>query len=178
VSPNLTGGGGGPEFKLKPKKIYTAHNFPTKSMTQVQFRTPPGGLHLTRGGGGGGVRNSVSRQKPLLHVFTSFSHFYHVFFRGICEQTDANFKNQREVFSQHRLRNKNLFHFLQRVTSRESRRHLRGLFFQICHFPFQSRFCRSCHGQLGTNFAKPKEVFVQHMPIYNKLFHFSPRCHH
>jgi hypothetical protein len=89
-----------------------------------------------------------------------------------------DFKNPREVFSQHGLKNKNLFQFFNRVTSRENRRHLRGPFFQILNFPLQSRSCRSCYGQLGTNLEKPKEVFVQNMPIYNNLFHFSPRCHH
>jgi hypothetical protein len=89
-----------------------------------------------------------------------------------------DFKNPREVFSQHGLKNKNLSQFFQRSYEQGESKTSSRPFFQIFNFPLQSRSCRSCYGQLGTNLAKPKEVFVQHMPIYNNLLQFSPRCHH
>jgi hypothetical protein len=58
--------------------------------------------------------------------------------------------------------------------SRENRSCLSASFFGFLVFLLQSRSCRSCYGQLEANLAKPKEVFVQHMPIYNNLLHFFP----
>jgi hypothetical protein len=86
----------------------TAQICPTKSTVQVQFRTPPGSLHLTRGGGGGGPRffppkNHFCTFSPFLPIFTMSSS------DGDPEQTETNFKNMREVFGQHRMRNKTLF---------------------------------------------------------------------
>jgi hypothetical protein len=151
-----------------------AQNCPTKSTAQVQFQTPPGILRLTRGGG---VRNFFPPKNHFPSCLPIFAHFTLSSSRPIFEQTETNFKNPREVFGQHRMRNKNLSHFFQwNHENRYSKASSRPIF-QICLFPFQSQLCRSCHGQLGMNFAKPREVFGQNMSIYNNLFQFSPRCH-
>jgi hypothetical protein len=90
---------------------------PSKSMTLVKFQTPLGVLYLTRGG----VQNTALPPKnhfpqflPIVVCFTTSS------FRSIFERTKTNFKNLREVFSHHGLRNKNLFHFLQRSHKKRS----------------------------------------------------------
>jgi hypothetical protein len=48
---------------------------------------------------------------------------------GDSEQTETNFKNPREVFAQHGMRNKTLFQFLQQsYEQRESKTSLRPIF--------------------------------------------------
>jgi hypothetical protein len=44
-------------------------------MTQVKFRTPPSGLHLTKGGGGGGSGIPLTMQKT---TFPNFCQYLHV----------------------------------------------------------------------------------------------------
>jgi hypothetical protein len=82
-------------------------------MALIEFWTPPSVLHLTRGGGG--VRNTAppkknhfSKKFPIFVCFTTSSS------KSIFGQTEMDFKNSREVFSHHGMRNKNLFQFLQR----------------------------------------------------------------
>jgi hypothetical protein len=87
---------------------------------------PPGGLRLTRGGGGPEFRFPP---KNHLCIFTIFVHFTLSSSRSVSEQTGTNFKNMREVFSQHGLRNKNLSQFFQRHhEKRESKASSRPIF--------------------------------------------------
>jgi hypothetical protein len=127
----------------------------------------------------GGVRNTTQRKKknhffiflPFFACFTMCSS------EAVSGKTKMDFKNPREVFSKNGLKNKNLSQFFNGATSRDNQSHLRGPFFQISTFLLQSRSCRSCYGLLETNLEKRKDFFVHHMPIYNNLLQFSPRCH-
>jgi hypothetical protein len=96
-------------------------------MVQIEFRTTPGVLHLTRGRG---VRNTAYHaKKHFPQKFTIFACFTTSSFRSIFGKTETDFKNMREVFSQHGLKNKNLFQFLQRsYEPGESKTYLRPIF--------------------------------------------------
>jgi hypothetical protein len=126
--------------------------------------------------GGSGIPLSL-KQNHFFHIFAIFACFSMCSSEAVSGQTKTDFKNPREVFSQHGLKNKNLSHFLQRSYEQRESKLSFSLFFPFSIYLLQSRSCRSCYGQLGTNLVKPKEVFVQNMPIYNNLLHFSPRCH-
>jgi hypothetical protein len=97
---------------------------------------------------------------------------------AVSGQTKTDFKNPREVFSQHGLKNKNLSHFLQRSYEQgESKTSSRPIF-PDSQFSVTVPILQELLRPAGDEFGKPKEVFVQHMPIYNNLLQFSPRCHH
>jgi hypothetical protein len=121
---------------------------------------------------GGGPEYHFHEKNHFFIFLPFFACFTMSSSEAVSGQMKMDFKNPREVFSQNGMKNKNLSHFLQRAMSRENRSHLRGPFFQISSFLLQSRSCRSCYGQLGTNLVKPKEVFVQNMSISNNLLHF------
>ena len=74
-------------------------------MAQVQFRTPPGVRDLTRGGG----PEFFPPKKPFCPSLPFFASFTLPSSDGDPEQTEMNFKNLREVFGQHGMRNKTLF---------------------------------------------------------------------
>jgi hypothetical protein len=127
----------------------------------------------------GGVRNTTNREKNHFFIFLPFFACFTMSFSEVDSgKMKMDFKNLREVFSHHGLKNKNLSQFLQRSYEKRESKPSFSLFFAFSVYLLQSRSCRSCYGQLEANLAKPKEVFVQNMPIYNNLLHFFPRCHH
>jgi hypothetical protein len=68
-------------------------------------------------------------KKPLLPLSCHFFLFYHVLFQIDFGKMEMDFKNTREVFSHHGLKNKNLFQFLQwSYEQRESKLSLRPIF--------------------------------------------------
>jgi hypothetical protein len=67
---------------------------------------PPGQSTFNEGGGG---PEFFPAKKPFSLIFTIFAHFTMSSSEGDSEQTETNFKNPREVFGQHRMRNKTLF---------------------------------------------------------------------
>jgi hypothetical protein len=72
---------------------------------------------------------------------------------GVSGQTETDFKNPREVFSQHGLRNKNLSQFLQRsYEQRESKTSSRPIFpyFQFSvTVPILQELLRPAGGEFG-----------------------------
>jgi hypothetical protein len=136
---------------------------------------PPQKKNLTTSGG---VRNTAFHEKNrFLNIFAIFAHFSMCSSEVVFGQTKMDFKNMREVFSHHELKNKNLSQFFQwSYEQGESKTSSRPIF-PDSQFSVTVPILQELLRQLGTNLVKPKDVFVQNMPIYNNLLHFSPRCH-
>jgi hypothetical protein len=90
-------------------------------------------------------------------------------------QTKTDFKNPREFFSQHGLKNKNLSQFLQRSYEKGESKPSSRPFFPDFHFsvtvPILQELLRPAGRRIWKN---RRRFFVQNMPIYNNLLHFFP----
>jgi hypothetical protein len=83
--------------------------------------------------GGSGIP-PIMKKNHFFHFLPFFACFTTSSFKTDSGKMKMDFKNPREVFSQHGMKNKNLSQFFQGATSRENRSHLRGPFFQIFGF--------------------------------------------
>jgi hypothetical protein len=139
-------------------------------------RTPPPPQNRLPPQGGSGIP-PITEKTTFFIFLPFFACFSMCSSEAVSGQTKMDFKNPREVFSQNGLKNKNLSHFLQRSYEKRESKLSFSLFFRIFGLSVTVPILQELLRPAGANLAKPKEVFVQNMPIYNKILHFSPRCH-
>jgi len=137
---------------------------------------PPKKNPLSTSGGGVGI--------PPIPKKKRFSQILPIFACSECHLRKAIPRKWRHIFKKKEsflfiigLRTKTSSIFSKGATSWENRNCLSASFFGFLVFLLQSRFCESCYGKMEENLENPKEVFIQHMPFYNNLFQFFPRCH-
>jgi hypothetical protein len=88
-------------------------------------------------------------------------------------QTKTYFKKLREVFVQHGMKKKKIFHIFQRCHQLgESKLSFSLIFLDFWFFLLQSRFCGSCFGEVEMKFEKLKEVFSPEIPYTINSFIF------
>jgi hypothetical protein len=127
--------------------------------------------------GGSGIP-PIPKKNRFFHFFAYFRLFSMSSSKAIFGQMKTNFKKPREVFLHNGMKNKNLSQFFHRCHEQgESKPSFEALFSRFSFFCYSPDFAGAVTASWRTNLAKPKEVFVQNMPIYNNLLHFFPRCH-
>jgi hypothetical protein len=150
-------------------------NHPPPRGTFLFLQTPHQKKPLTTSGG---VQNTAFHEKNrFLNIFAIFSHFIMCSSEAVSGKTKRDFKNLREFFSSHELKNKNLSQFFQWSYEKTELKLSFSLFFRIFDLSATVSILQELLRTAGDEFGETEGGFLQHMPIYNNLLHFSPRCH-
>jgi hypothetical protein len=115
----------------------------------------------------GGVWNTAfTKQNRFFHIFVIFACFSMCSFEEVSGQTKMDFKNMREIFSHHGLKNKNLSQFLQRSYEQGESKPSSRPFFLDFHFSVTVPILQELLWPAGDEFGKTKgDFFPKHAHI-------------
>jgi hypothetical protein len=108
----------------------------------------------------GGVRNTAFHEKNrFLNIFAIFAHFIMCSSEAVYGQTKMDFKNMREVFSHHELKNKNLSQFFQQSYEERESKLSFSLFFRIFGLSAKVLILQELLRTAGDEFGKTEGGF-------------------